>query len=62
MAVLECVNRGTHEAELEGIAGTGRRIAVPYCNIIETKDGKIVRERDYWDNLSLLRQLGVIDT
>lgn len=61
VAVLECVNRGTHSAELDGIPGTGKRIEVPYCNVIETKDGKIVRERDYWDNLTLLRQLGVIE-
>lgn len=61
VAILECVNRGTHTAELEGIPGTGKRVEVPYCNVIETKDGKIMRERDYWDNLTLLRQLGVVD-
>lgn len=62
VAVLECINRGTHTADLEGIPSTGKRIEVPYCNVIETKDGKIVRERDYWDNLTLLRQLGVTAT
>lgn len=44
---------------MDGIPSTGRRIEIPYCNVIETKDGKIVRERDYWDNQALLRQLGV---
>ncbi len=31
------------------------------CNIVEAQDGLIVREREYYDSLSIMRQLGVIE-
>ena len=58
-SVLEFTVRGTHEAELAGIPATGKRIELVVCNVIEVKDGKIVREREYYDNLTLMQQLGV---
>ncbi|KAA0233539.1 MAG: Aklanonic acid methyl ester cyclase DnrD [Acidimicrobiales bacterium] len=61
VSVLELTARGTHEAELEGIPPTGRRVEVVVCNIIEIQDGKIYREREYFDGLSLMQQLGVIE-
>lgn len=61
VSVLEITARGTHEADLEGIPPTGRRVEVVVCNIIETQDGKIYREREYYDGLSLMQQLGVIE-
>ena len=30
------------------------------CDIIETREGKIVREREYYDGASMLKQLGVL--
>lgn len=59
VSIMEVTVRATHQGELEGIEPTGRRIEVPYCNVIETRDGKIYRERDYFDQLSLMQQLGV---
>lgn len=61
-SVIEFRATGTHEAELEGIAATGKKISVVVCNIIEEQDGKIVREREYFDQYSFMQQLGVIPT
>jgi steroid delta-isomerase-like uncharacterized protein len=60
-AVLEIIGRGTHDGELQGIPPTGRRVEVHGCNVIELRDGKIWREREYINLLSLMQQLGVID-
>jgi ketosteroid isomerase-like protein len=31
------------------------------CNVIETRDGRIVREREYYDRMAVLVQLGVVN-
>jgi steroid delta-isomerase-like uncharacterized protein len=61
VAVVEIVARGTHTGPLDGIPPTGRRLEGVGCNVIEVRDGKIHRERDYYDTLALLRQLGVAE-
>lgn len=61
VAILELTARGTHLAELEGIPATGRTVEVVVCNIVEAQDGLIIREREYYDSLSIMRQLGVIE-
>jgi len=58
---MELVIRGTHTDDLDGIAPTGKEVEIVVCNVVETADGKILREREYFDNHSLLRQLGVLD-
>lgn len=60
-SVMELIVRGTHTGELDGIPATGRSIEMLLCNVIEVRDGKVLRERDYFDTMSLLRQLGVAD-
>lgn len=59
VSIMEVAFRGTHQGELEGIPPTGRQIEGFACNVIEVRDGKIYRERDYFDNLAILSQLGV---
>jgi steroid delta-isomerase-like uncharacterized protein len=59
VSITEVTGRGTHQGELEGIAPTGRQVEGFACNIIEVRDGKIYRERDYFDRLALLEQLGI---
>jgi predicted ester cyclase len=56
---------GTHSAPLATMSGqvippTGRRGAVSGVFIVEVKDGKIVSERSYWDQITLLTQLGLM--
>ena len=58
-AVVEFIGRGTHNGDLMGIAPTGRTVAVPVCDIYEVRDGKIYREREYIDFMTLMVQLGV---
>jgi steroid delta-isomerase-like uncharacterized protein len=59
VAVVEIVARGTNTGPLDDIPPTGRRLEGVGCNVIEVRDGKIHRERDYFDTLALLQQLGV---
>ena len=58
-AVVEFTGRGTHKGDLMGIAPTGKTIAIPVCNVMEIRDGKIYREREYIDFMTLMVQLGV---
>lgn len=60
-AVAEFVARGTHGGELMGIAPTGKSIEINVCNVVELRDGKVYREREYMDLLTLLSQLGVTE-
>lgn len=59
VVVTEFVARGTHQGELMGISPTGRTMALPVCNVIELRDGKIYAEREYFDGSHLMTQLGV---
>lgn len=46
---------------LPGIAPTGRRVELPHVVVVGFEDGKIAFERVYWDQASLLVQLGFLD-
>ena len=61
-SVVEILARGTQQGDLPGVPATGRAVEVTVCNIVEVKDGQIIRERDYFDALSMMQQLGVIPT
>ena len=58
-SVLEFLAQGTHSAPLGDIPPTGKTVAVPVCNVIRVQDGMIIEERDYFDQLGMLQQLGV---
>jgi carboxymethylenebutenolidase len=47
---------------LPGVAPTGKRVEVPLVAIVRFKDGKLAHEHIYWDQASVLVQLGLIDT
>lgn len=59
VSIVEYIFSGTHRGELEGIPATGKKVAVVACSIMEARDGKIVREHDYYDTMALMNQLGV---
>ena len=61
VSIVEYTFAGTHRGELEGIPATGKRIEVVACSVAEVREGQIHRERDYYDSLALMNQLGVID-
>ena len=57
--VLEFIARGTHQAELMGIPATGRKVEVSICTVLDIRNGKIYAEREYFDVLHMMQQLGV---
>jgi carboxymethylenebutenolidase len=61
----EFILRLTHTVRMDwfapGIEPTGRRIELPHVAIIAFEDGKIASEHIYWDQATLLVQLGVLD-
>ena len=46
---------------LPGIAPTGKRVEVALVVIVRFRDGKLAHEHIYWDQASVLAQLGLID-
>jgi steroid delta-isomerase-like uncharacterized protein len=59
-AVAEVVARGTHGGDLMGIAPTGKKVEIRICNVVELRDGKVYREREYMDTLVMMVQLGAV--
>jgi carboxymethylenebutenolidase len=45
---------------LPGIAPTGKRIEVPHVAVIQFRDGLIESEHIYWDQGSVLVQIGLL--
>jgi len=64
--VEESVLRFTHTAEIDwmlpGLAPTGRRVEVAVCTIVKMDGERIAHEHIYWDQASVLAQLGLLDT
>ncbi len=46
---------------LPGVAPTGRRVEVPLVAIVRFRDGKLAHEHIYWDQASVLVQIGLLD-
>jgi carboxymethylenebutenolidase len=46
---------------LPGIEPTGKAVEVPLVVIVQFRDGKLAHEHIYWDQASVLSQLGLID-
>jgi predicted ester cyclase len=60
LVAVHCTLHGRHTGDLMGIPPTNREVAVDYVHIFRFEDSKVV---EYWsvrDDLSLMRQLGVI--
>jgi steroid delta-isomerase-like uncharacterized protein len=51
---------GTHTAEFNGIAPTGKRVEIQYIDILRLRDGQIIEHWLSMDQLSFMQQLGVI--
>jgi carboxymethylenebutenolidase len=63
--VDEMVFKFTHTISMDwmlpGIAPTGKRVEVPLVAIVRFKEGKLAHEHIYWDQASVLVQLGLLD-
>jgi predicted ester cyclase len=51
---------GTHKGNFAGVAPTHKSVSWQACNVVELRNRKAIRSRVYADNVSLLRQLGVL--
>jgi steroid delta-isomerase-like uncharacterized protein len=60
ITIAEFIGRGTHNGELMGVKPTGKPMEIRICNVMETRDGKIYREREYMDMLTLMSNLGAV--
>jgi carboxymethylenebutenolidase len=63
--VDEMVFKFTHTIPMDwmlpGVAPTGKRVEVPLIAIVRFRDGKLAHEHIYWDQASVLVQIGLID-
>lgn len=46
---------------LPNIPPTGKRVEIPLVVIVGFKDGKVTHEHIYWDQASVLIQIGLLD-
>jgi carboxymethylenebutenolidase len=62
--VDEMVISFTHTIEmpwiLPGVAPTGRHVEVPLVAVVGFRDGKLAHENIYWDQASVLKQIGLL--
>jgi len=63
--VDELIFKFTHNIDmpwmLPGIHPTGKKVELPLVVIVQFKDGKISSEHIYWDQASVLVQIGVLN-
>ena len=63
--VDEMVFKFTHSIPMDwmlpGIPPTGKRVEVPLVAIVRFRDGKLAHEHIYWDQASVLVQIGLLD-
>ncbi|MGB8841009.1 MAG: nuclear transport factor 2 family protein [Aliidongia sp.] len=62
--VDEMLFKFTHTSEIDwmlpGIAPTGRRVEIPLVAIVRFVGGKVAHEHIYWDQASVLVQIGLL--
>jgi carboxymethylenebutenolidase len=61
----EMIMRFTHSIRLDwilpGIAPTGKRVELPFVVIVQFEGDKLAHEHLYWDQASVLVQVGLLD-
>lgn len=56
----EWIMRGTNTGSLRGLPPTGKTIALPGSDFIETRDGLVSKVQGYFDAGTMMRQLGLM--
>jgi carboxymethylenebutenolidase len=63
--VDEVVFKFTHTSEIDwmlpGVKPTGRTVEIPLIAIVRFVDGKVAHEHIYWDQASVLAQIGLLE-
>ncbi len=61
----EVVISFTHDIEMPaiipGVEPSGREVTIAFCVVVGMSDGKVAHEHIYWDQASVLVQIGLID-
>src|SRR5213078_896121 len=64
--VDEMVFEFTHTIQMDwmlpGLQPTGQRVRIPLIVVVHFRAGKLAHEHIYWDQASVLAQLGLLDT
>jgi len=64
--VDEMIFKFTHTIKMDwmlpGLPPTGKRVEVPLVAIVRFREGKLSHEHIYWDQASVLVQLGLLDS
>lgn len=53
--------KGTHDGEMFGIPPTNNKVDISGTTVVLMKDGKVLKEQDFFDNYSFLMQLGLLE-
>jgi carboxymethylenebutenolidase len=59
--VLRCTHTVRMDWLLPGVEPTGKRVEVPVVLVVHIRDGKVASEHIYWDQASVLVQVGLLD-
>jgi carboxymethylenebutenolidase len=63
--VDELIVSFTHDTQwdylLPGVPPTGKRVEIPHVVVMKIEDGKVVHEHVWWDQASVLVQVGLLD-
>lgn len=51
---------GKHTGDFFGIPATGKTVDVEGTTLVKMKDGKILQEQDFMDNMLFMQQLGIL--
>ncbi|MFZ1311475.1 MAG: ester cyclase [Chitinophagaceae bacterium] len=52
--------KGTHSGNFFGIPATGKSVSLDGTTLVRMSNGKIAEERDFFDNMDFMTQLGLI--
>jgi len=52
--------KGTHTGLFFGIPATNKKVDIDGVTLVRMENGKIAEERDFFDNLEFMQQLGII--
>jgi len=62
--VEEATMRFRHTKQMDwflpGVAPTGKPVEIEFVIVVEFRDGKMAAERVYWDQATVLRQVGLL--
>jgi steroid delta-isomerase-like uncharacterized protein len=56
----EWIANGTHKGDMPGMPASNKVMKVPGVSLFECSDGKVARVVEFWDNATVMKQLGFL--